>query len=340
MAKTNEETETEPEPAPAGNEKAGGEAPEAAAATAGEESSGPDAENSGDPQPERGESPGVASEIPQGTPKRDAEENEPPAKGGSNNDNNDKDSNDKDNDSNDKDNSNSNNDNNDDNHQNDAENDAAPVAVRPLKRARTAYFIFADEQRPSIQKEHPGETVAVQAKRIGARWKSLPDAEKDRFRALAAAEKERVLASLPEGAPGPVGDAGSPSDSLVFPVARIRRIAKLDPEVKTLSREALQLVARAAELALARLGTECVRVARMQNRRTLLPDDVADVCTHREAFHFLREDIRDLAAAQQKGSGKAEAAAAAGRAEKAKREAAAGTKPLTSYFGVAGGTGG
>ena len=216
--------------------------------------------------------------------------------------------------------------------------------MRPPKRSRTAYFIFADEVRSEIVKEHPGEGVAAQAKRIGARWKATPDSEKERFREIAAKEKEAFVTAMAaykekygeaslNDLPG--GEGGSGND-LIFPMARIRKIAKLDPEVKTLSKEALQLVVKSAELVLAKLGKESVKVARMQNRRTLLADDVAHVCTHRDVFSFLKEDIRDLTKqlAQQKKEKSSEDHAAVSKQDSARASAASGTKPLTSYFGA------
>ena len=44
---------------------------------------------------------------------------------------------------------------------------------RPPKRARTAYFIFADSVRQEVQQDHQG--VAAQAKAIGAKWKTLEE---------------------------------------------------------------------------------------------------------------------------------------------------------------------
>jgi len=217
------------------------------------------------------------------------------------------------------------------------------VEGRPPKRSRTAYFIFADAMRPKVQQEHQG--VANQAKAIGALWKSIAEDERHKYKQLAASEKETYTATMAAyqakfGSSAIESNANSSdnnSEDLIFPVARIRKIAKLDPEVKTLSKEALQLVVKSAELALAKLGSESVKVARLQNRRTLLADDVAHVCSHREAFRFLKEDIKDLTKAlleakennnnnhNNQGNKKEDTKLAA---------AAAGTKPLTSYFGV------
>ena len=113
---------------------------------------------------------------------------------------------------------------------------------------------------------------------------------------------------------------------------------------------------KSAELALAKLGKEAVNVARIQNRRTLLCDDVSHVCSHREVFRFLKDDIQDLATALAKqkelaakekksllslnsdgslGGGGGAGAGGSSKKEAARVAAAAGSKPLTSYFGAA-----
>mmetsp|Transcript_26868 Transcript_26868/g.32552 ORF Transcript_26868/g.32552 Transcript_26868/m.32552 type:complete len:134 (-) Transcript_26868:54-455(-) len=82
---------------------------------------------------------------------------------------------------------------------------------------------------------------------------------------------------------------------LKLPLARINKIAKLDPEVKKFTREALLLITKSAELFTEKLGRQSEGVAKVQNRRTLLPEDVMEVCSGgKEQFLFLREDIRDL----------------------------------------------
>lgn len=82
--------------------------------------------------------------------------------------------------------------------------------------------------------------------------------------------------------------------TLIFPLARLRKITKLDPDVKGVSKEGLLLITKCAEMVTAKLGQESVKVAQLQNRRKLLPEDVAQVCATREQFLFLREDVKDL----------------------------------------------
>ena len=72
-------------------------------------------------------------------------------------------------------------------------------------------------------------------------------------------------------------NTASDPDSITttLPVARIRKICKLDPEVKGFCKEAILLIIKCAELATIKLGKETVTVAQLQNRRKLLPEHVA-----------------------------------------------------------------
>jgi DNA-directed RNA polymerase I subunit RPA43 len=203
--------------------------------------------------------------------------------------------------------------------------------------------------------------VATIARKLGQQWAQIDQQEKGIYQQKAAKEREQVAAQLEEynvalqkagiQVEDLVDDDGKKKNSgpkdpleMVFPVGRIRKIVKLDPEVKNLSKEALQLVVKCAELFTANLGKETTGVARMQNRRKLLPQDIAHVCRHRDPFLFLKEDIQDLVVAQQQakdqqeeenGEGTAAGIAKAPSKKDTMREAAAsGSKPLTAYFGA------
>ena len=102
----------------------------------------------------------------------------------------------------------------------------------------------------------------------------------------------------PESTAGTGDGVANNDDGLIFPVGRIRKICKLDPDVKGMSKESTSLIAKAAELFCVKLGNECVTMAQMQNRRKLLPEDVVEVCSMKERFMFLKDDIKDLAREQ------------------------------------------
>lgn len=200
--------------------------------------------------------------------------------------------------------------------------------------------------------------MAVVARQLGLIWSAMTDEEKLPFQQQAAIERERVAAATEAwkqqqqeltgkdmsellGQGDATDAAAAAAQTLIYPVARIRKICKLDPEVRGLSKEALLLIVKSAELVTAKLSLECVQMATIQNRRKLLPDDVAQVCATREQFAFLREDIVDLTRAQQKDAAAAAAAAssktvgggAAPATGTSKRSIAASkTKPLTDFF--------
>jgi len=179
-------------------------------------------------------------------------------------------------------------------------------------------------------------------------WAGMTAEEKQVYQERAAEERARLAQELEAWKKaGGVDDETTASSkakssnagltSLVMPVARIRKICKLDPEVRGLSKEALMLVVKATELATSKLGTEAVRVAQIQNRRKLLPDDVAQVCSSREQFMFLREDVADLVRLQQK-----EAAALfnskknSSKSKDPVEQTGPKMKPLSAFWGTGG----
>jgi DNA-directed RNA polymerase I subunit RPA43 len=169
---------------------------------------------------------------------------------------------------------------------------------------------------------------------MGQMWSSLPTEEKESYQEKAAQERERVSRELEAWkAAGGVLETDNNGDGslLIYPLGRIRKICKLDPEVRGMSKEALLLITKCAELATSKLGQETVRVAQLQNRRKLLPEDVAQVCSHREQFLFLKDDVKDLV----KDMLPKQDPKAAQKGDAGREAAAAGSKPLTSYFGAA-----
>ena len=195
---------------------------------------------------------------------------------------------------------------------------------------------------------------------MGQQWAVLTPEQKEIYQIKAAAERERIAKEMEEWkaaggnmdadsttlmGPSSSSSSSSPRDpmTLTFPVARIKKIAKLDPEVRGISKEAMLLITKCAELATSKLGRESVKVAQLQNRRKLLPDDVAQVCASREQFTFLKDDVKDLLREQRRHQEEIEnnnhTANVTSEDMKSNQmsstgvtaAAAAGTKPLTSY---------
>lgn len=223
-------------------------------------------------------------------------------------------------------------------------------------KSHISYISFVSFSVYTYSLQHPGQPISFLAKMCGQEWKSMDDDAKAPYQERAAAEKERYEAYLKAAAArgdefqleaaagtGTASGSSGPLD-MVFPANKVRKICKLDPEVKNVSREALQLIVKAAELFTTAIGKESVKVARFNNRRKLLPEDVAHVCVHRDAFTFLKDDVKDLVKWQREAARKekkqkeqeAVAAAAAGAGDEAEAASkAAGSKPLTDFFSAA-----
>lgn len=195
--------------------------------------------------------------------------------------------------------------------------------------------------------------MAAVARVLGQLWATMSAEDKLIYQHRAAQERERVSKELQawkdaggfealeaNNIPAAPHNSGSASSghTLIYPIARIRKICKLDPEVRGVSKEAIILITKAAELATSKIGRETVRVAQIQNRRKLLPEDVAQVCATREQFLFLREDIQDLARRQTKEAADKvksmppSSSAKTTTVSEKEKEAANHSKPLTSYF--------
>lgn len=187
--------------------------------------------------------------------------------------------------------------------------------------------------------QHPNATIAIQAKAAGQLWSKIDPAEKEKYQERAAEERIRVSADIKAMTdaglmPPPAKDSSKQKGSeneLVLPLSRIKKIAKLDPEVRGITKEAMSIMVLAAEMFIKKLGQETNRIAQTQNRRTLLPEDVVDVCSAREAFAFLREDIRDLHREQVEVKKSNRKAVAEAKMKLAVEERTA-SRPIDSFF--------
>jgi len=59
------------------------------------------------------------------------------------------------------------------------------------KRGMTAFFFFAQDQRPTVVKAHPTWKVSEVASELGRQWKALPEAKKKSYEAKAQVDKAR-----------------------------------------------------------------------------------------------------------------------------------------------------
>ena len=160
-----------------------------------------------------------------------------------------------------------------------------------LKRAPTAYFIFADEIRLEVQEQVQASDpngkapVAVVGKAIGKRWALLTDAEKQKYKDIAAQKAQDLkslkasIASQEEsvqeenlgGVVMPNLDKGPPFG---LPLSLVKKIMSLDPDVIRISGDGLKAATKATDLFIQLLAKKSGSVAKSHKRRTIKFSDM------------------------------------------------------------------
>lgn len=202
--------------------------------------------------------------------------------------------------------------------------------TKPLKKGRTAYFIFQQEKRNEVmieltnvptadsdesnkgQKDTTTNTtkvsVAMVAKRVGELWSHLSADEKEVYQAKSRKEKEMYekycnaltkagitpSSMMKSSSLSPTITSSKNDNDMVFPVSRIRKICRLDPEVKGMSKESTIMITKCCEFFVSKMAKETWSMAKMHQKRTIHAQDVLDTCSLKEMFFFLREDMKDL----------------------------------------------
>jgi histone H3/H4 len=147
-----------------------------------------------------------------------------------------------------------------------------------------------------------GMKIGDIGKLVSQKWKELSVEDKSQFESIYAEEKSRYSAYIAiHGVPkksktnanggDPGDDAGLPLGSTVFPVTRVKRLIKLDSDVRVVSRDAVFLISKATELFLAALSTEIQGVAQLHRRRGIRGTDVNHAVHTSGRLRFLAADF-------------------------------------------------
>ena len=152
------------------------------------------------------------------------------------------------------------------------------------KRAASAYFVFANEQRAVTKDElltaatdGKAPSVADVAKSIGHKWRELGEAGQQQYKDKAAALAAEAAAEADHAEAA--GDCGSqaetdktdPDNAEVpgLPLTSIKRIMCIDDDVARVSGDAVKGMAKAAELFLELLATKASAQAKRHKRSTI-----------------------------------------------------------------------
>ena len=182
----------------------------------------------------------------------------------------------------------------------DTDNDLGIAPVKP-KRPKSAYFIFMNEKRAEVREKFPTWGIGQIGKELGRLWGELSDEEREGYKRkciplVEQYEKDLELYNhklkLFEAAKfGPDGSMGPPRIMDVLPTARVRKIMKLDKEVKGTSKEATLLVQWCTELFLGQITDEAYSVCKKQRKKMIKYEDISATVRKNEQMLFLAQDF-------------------------------------------------
>lgn len=184
-----------------------------------------------------------------------------------------------------------------------------PIHAKRSKRTKklpSKWIVYLGEQRKAVIDANPGVSFADITKMIAEQYKALPAEELERIQAVIDKEKARREEA---------GDADDANDeekpkpeqslhALVLPLARIKRLMKMDDNVKIISKEAIAVTTKATELFIARFALKCASTASLRGGRTVGINDVLHTIHGQSQFEFLDLDFPKPTPVERKASSK------------------------------------
>lgn len=163
------------------------------------------------------------------------------------------------------------------------------------KKIPSKWIVYLGEQRKAVIDANPGVSFADITKMIAEQYKALPAEELERIQAVIDQEKAR-RAEADDGADEDAIDEDKPKPeqsvhTLVLPMARIKRLMKMDEDVKIISKEAIAVTTKATELFVARFALKCASTTSLRGGRTVGINDVLHTIHGQSQFQFLDLDF-------------------------------------------------
>jgi len=188
-----------------------------------------------------------------------------------------------------------------------------------IKRPTTTWIEYCQFKRQELLGKNPKMNFAELAKAMSEGFKNMSEAERLQLNDICEKDKERYkneliargidpATVLPKqrnragGGPGRgrgkkvaadgVGGGEEGDQFFDLPLAKVKKIMKLDPEVKQLASDAILAVTRCTELFLASLLTKSLEASERRGTKTVHLVDVLHTVQTRDCFEFLRLDLR------------------------------------------------
>ena len=169
---------------------------------------------------------------------------------------------------------------------------------KELKKPCTAFFIYLNEMRSKIVQDNPGISFKEIPKVCSEMFKNLNTEDRAHYDKLAKLDRERYTKEVEEDKLNRKDDheVNLQADSLKFgtelvlPLGRIKRIIKLDSEIKNISKEALIAITKSTELFISSLTLKTSQITGKRKGKVIKDSDLYQTVFSHEPLHFLRLD--------------------------------------------------
>ena len=170
------------------------------------------------------------------------------------------------------------------------------------KRAKTAYFVFADDKRVETKAELQAQSVdgkvtsvAEVAKSLGNKWRDLGEEGQKPYKAKAAALAADSAQHTAQSQSEPQDEpANKPEDAEVpgLPVTSVKRIMCLDEDVIRVSGDCVKAMAKLTELFLELFAAKAHTKAKLHKRATIKFSDTTQAVISDK--RFIEMGLKDM----------------------------------------------
>lgn len=185
-----------------------------------------------------------------------------------------------------------------------------------IRKPPSKWILFLTQHRKSVSDANPELPMGEVTKVVANMYKELPESELQLLETIIEEKKREYQAALSlnrsideeEGVYSESTNliskgSGMPGrGKLLLPLARIKRIIKLDEEVKNISKESVAAIAKLTELFIARLAVKAASSARLRGGRTINMNDLLHTIHSTRSFEFLDLDFPKPSSSESKSS--------------------------------------
>lgn len=230
-----------------------------------------------------------------------------------------------------------------------------------IRKPSTAWSLYCSEMRNSVS-VNAVDTAALSStsstsrlKALAVTYRNLSETDRNRLEALSEVDKARynnevALSQANNHANANANDNNNnnleadvesepTAGGIAIPLARVKRLCKVDPEVKNIGKEALVSMSKATELFIQYLAASAAKAAANRGVRTIREVDLLSCIHGDDSLTFLSLDFPAVSAMGPPSSvGRQRASSSSSSSRAARRTGAEiGSKGIKDYFGGAGG---